>query len=227
MSAELPLGTMRQKIRRDHSAVTTAATPDRTLDAQAPALESAVLDAALGPGIAPWIAARLGLGWHSETQLSYTGRRLRLGARRAIELQDHLWASAGLGGSSLHAEPAQGETHLRAEAMSGWGVDLPVVVGWQSRGQVVAVWGGLVAGFDRLGGHLAPGAEELTLERAYGGGLFGFSVGVEPVRARAELAANYSDGRARTQLQQGRETDAKIRLTGFSIAPAVALAVEF
>src|SRR5687767_13767804 len=115
----------------------------------------------MAPGVAPYLAARAGLGNHNEAGLTYTARSLRLDARHAFE-----WPKVALsvGVVAIGALPRVGDRPgenagaprsafgLRsAELVSprGYGLELPVLFGYRSSADVVKLWTGLRAGFER------------------------------------------------------------------------------
>ena len=59
------------------------------------------MDALLGPGISPWVSARVGLPHANEAGLTYTGRSLRLDGRHAFSLGGAWALSLGLGASAV------------------------------------------------------------------------------------------------------------------------------
>lgn len=234
VSGDLPLGPTRRQLRKVTHAVGPSADPAAAAEQEARAVEAAILETALAPGIAPWLAARGGIGWNSEAQLSTSGRRLRLGVRHGIELPNEIWASAGFGAASLHQRTSNSDdgSENREDApylhgAGGFGLDIPVVIGWQSRGQIIALWAGIVVGLDQLSARLEPSRADVAIVRRYGAGLLGLSAGLEPIRVRAELAANYSSGRAEVRGLGGGPDPRPVALRGFSLAPAAAIAFEF
>lgn len=167
----------------------------------------ALLRALLGPGTAPWAGARVGLPGSNEAGLTYTGRALRLDARHAWPLGDEVALSLGVGATALlpdndslppvQGEGAPGPAEFELNA-SGWGADVPLLVGYQSLGGFVEGWAGLRAGFERVEGELRrvsadPASARLDAsgQRWWAGGLVGFSVGVPPLWLRFELATTF------------------------------------
>ncbi|MEB2324943.1 MAG: hypothetical protein OZ921_20685 [Sorangiineae bacterium] len=195
----------------------------------------------LAPGLAPWVGARAGFG-AGDAGLTYSGRAVRVDVR-AVTGDEHLALSAGLGASGVLQRPSTGAPSdggrggdglpgLDATDVSGWGLDLPALVGWRSDGRVVELWAGLRAGYERAGGTVVLGVDpdpavrrelELRGERLYGGGLVGVAVGVAPVWAALELDASYQ--RVTGELAAGFGGEA--RLTGLALAPSAALLAEF
>ena len=171
--------------------------------------DDAALGAALGsteaPRLAPWVGSRMGIGQRSDAGLTYTGREVRLDARRAWTHQ--AWAvsaGAGLGAvfsrQSHTGEDSEAVRSIPTHTQTGFGFDIPVLVGWQSSPDVVQLWTGVRFGYERLHGTLghapddrdsASASLDVTVGRWYVGPLVGLAVGVEPVWVAFELAAAY------------------------------------
>jgi hypothetical protein len=215
----------------------------------------AVLQASEAPGLAPWIGSRVGVGYGSDAGLSYTGRAVRLDARKAwIYGAWALSVGAGLGAvlsRQTHADLG-GETagNIRTHAYTGFGWDVPVLVGWRSSPDVVQAWLGLRGGHERLGGALdyAPDDRDATAwsldataRRWYVGPLVGISAGVEPVWVAFELAAAYEavsgDLREATSAQATeltrtpsplpRSGHLEFRSAGYALTPSAAFTARF
>jgi hypothetical protein len=170
--------------------------------------EGALTQALLGPGISPWISARVGLPYSLEAGLTYSGRALRLDGRHVIPWGDEWALSIGLGASALLLHPdssgldeaPDGAPSSEAEFgldASGWAGDIPVLVGYQF-GNFVELWFGARAGFEHISGELSSSAAdpaapryEASGNRIWGGALTGFSLGIPPVWLRFELAGTY------------------------------------
>ena len=218
-------------------------------------VEDAVARAAMPRGLAPWVGARAGLGATSDAGLTYTGRAARVDARHAFE-DGSVAISVGLGGSALLFHPRQGPPdaggapstagrfagHSGALATTGFGADLPVLVGWRSAASIVEVWAGARAGAERLHGELnlaspgtATGAPEVE-QRAtvsathwYAGGLVGFGVGLSPIWVRLELSVGWAalSGSAEVPSSAGAPSRVSTSLTGLQVAPAAAVLGKF
>ncbi len=195
----------------------------------------------VAPGVAPYVAARAGLGGANEGQIEFTGRRLRVGARHAFEW-DSLALSIGAGASSLRSRgstPNDDGDGLVTSGFelhaSGFGFDLPVVFGWSSPGDVVTLWLGARPSFDSLRGDFpfavsggltdAPTSAQLFQVS----GLTGLSVGISPVWVR--LGLELGVGRAATEITlpwaDAPQEQVEDSFTAVSVTPAGALAVEF
>jgi hypothetical protein len=174
---------------------TTSASPPR----DATFARGALAAAAVGPGLAPWVAARVGLGASFDAGLAYSGRALRADVRRAFALSPGWAASVGAGGSTvLGGRPEGGELpDVDVGALHGWGADLPVLVGFESDGQLYTAWLGVRAGWEHVdissasdgSGRSLPG---LAATRLWAGGIFGVAVGFRHVHVAIELDASYA-----------------------------------
>ena len=60
--------------------------------------KGALVEASVGPGLAPYGGARVGVGQQFEGGLVYTGRAVRADLRRSFELGSHWALSLGAGG---------------------------------------------------------------------------------------------------------------------------------
>lgn len=190
----------------------------------------ALVAAALAPGVAPWVSARVGLGSASEAGLAYTGRGVRLDARRAFDVGP-LTFSAGAGlSAALAAREANEELPGLARAnLRGFGFDVPLLLGWESTGGLYKVWGGVRGGLEvasvkpRTSEPRPPvgtPAPELEATRTYGGGVVGLATGFRHVHVALELEVSY-------QHVVGRFNGARGELGGLGIVPATALLWTF
>jgi hypothetical protein len=160
-------------------------------------------DALVAPGASPWVGARLGLNGAQEAGITYTGRMVRIDARHAF-VWDQLALSVGLGASAVLLSPdsrAPGaapanDTELDA---TGWGLDLPVLVGYRDATGMFDIWAGARGGFERVRGDLrllsadagSTFRAQAHGQRWWGGLLMGLSAGVPPLSFRFEFALNY------------------------------------
>jgi hypothetical protein len=207
-------------------------------------VKGAITRFAVAPGVAPFLAARVGLGEHNEAGLSYTGRGVRLDGRHAFE-----WPSLALSvGAALsgalsrpgdqpedHVADAPGaDTGLRTvslTSLTGYGVEVPVVFGYRSSADVVKLWAGLRAGFERDSFDVTlVEAPDTALgssghaNRFWGGGLVGFSVGLAPVEVRVELDGAYERAHGNLLTLGGELTG---EVAGWSLTPAMAISAKF
>jgi hypothetical protein len=183
------------------------------------ALEAAMIEASAAPGVAPWVGARVGVGATSEAGLVYSGRALRLDGRHAFESRE-VALSLGAGLSAVFAEG-------RDDPPFGFGLDVPVLVGYRSDASLVQAWVGLRGGYESISGSLDPDElgrferHEFDAQRLYGGGLFGLAVGVHPLRVAVELGLSYFEVSGSTPASP--ETKAQ----GLALTPAGALIGHF
>jgi hypothetical protein len=196
---------------------------------------------AVAPGVAPFLAARVGLGHHNEAGLAYTGRGARLDGRHAFEWPN---LAISVGGAALGAFAAPNDeanppppgsgTALRAftlRSVGGYGFELPVLFGYRSDADVVTLWTGLRAGFERdaFGASVIESPDtdasaEGKATRFWGGGLVGFSVGLAPIEVRVEVDAAYESLHGEL-VTGGRELTGKV--AGWSLTPAMAISAKF
>lgn len=214
--------------------------------------EGVLSQALLAPGLSPWVAARVGLPWRTEAGLTYTGRGIRLDGRHLL-VSGEVWAlSLGLGASALFlsrdssaptAAAADGSTAGEAEFdlnASGWGADVPLVVGYEAVNGFLDVWAGARAGFERIEGRLQSSAGDPTASRIdaegqrwWGGGLAGFSLGVPPLWLRFELATTFHQvtGQLTGEAAQPGASPApafgSVDVQGWSLSPSAAIIGKF
>ncbi len=196
---------------------------------------------AVAPGVAPFVAARAGLGAGNEAGLSYLGRALRLDARHAFEWPS-VALSLGLAGTGALSRAGDKPTRevtgqdaglrsVEVTSLRGYGLELPVVVGYRSGADVVMLWAGLRAGFERDTFDLvlveAPDEQFGTSGEAmryWGGGLLGFAIGLAPIQVRVEIDAAYESAHGNL-LTGGGELAADVG--GVSLTPAMAISAKF
>lgn len=186
--------------------------------------------AALAPGVAPWVGARVGLGRSSEAGLGYSGRSLRVDGRYALQ-NGAVALSLGLGGQALLARRQEdGREGLRGVdlgGISGYGFDVPVVAGWRSEAGLLSAWVGLRGGHERQRGKIAfdpDGTGQQVLDwsatRWWGGGLIGLMAGFRRVFVAVELGAARHDAGASAG-------GTRIDLKGVTLTPSGALLGRF
>ena len=187
----------------------------------------ALVTAAVAPGLAPFVAARVGTGNHVEGGIAYTGRGVRIDLRRSFE-SGSVAFSAGAGVTAAFYGRQQGSPlpNVELTALHGFGGDVPLLVGWRSSGGIYQAWAGARAGFER------DEIESLTSEpksisigtppihlaatRFYGGGLVGFGTGFRHLHVALELSVSY-------QSVSGEYNDTHVLVNGVSLSPATAL----
>jgi len=191
----------------------------------------ALAAAALAPGVAPYVSGRVGLGYDAEGGLSYTGHAMRIDARYG--LQGDSWAlSAGMGGSALLARRGTVTNAqlggLNLEGVSGWGADVPIVVGWRSSGDILWWWGGVRGGYEKLRGTVTLNVPEpqepidgdIDARRTSIAALTGLAVGFRYFHAAVEVQGAYQDAR-------GSLWDTSVQVGGMTVSPAAAILGTF
>ncbi len=195
--------------------------------------EGAMVAASVGPGLSPLVGGRVGLasapdGGGYEGGLAYTGRAARADIRRSFELMPRWAMSVGAGGSAILNGRQEGSALADVDLgrMHGWGVDVPVVIGYESDGDLYIVWVGARGGgehVDLRGGTGAPGSagtttapSSLSATRFWGGGLLGLAIGFRHLHVAMELDVSYA-----TVTGDYNSVHAQIR--GLTVAPASAL----
>ena len=187
--------------------------------------------AAFAPGVAPFVAGRVGLGYNAEGGFSYTGHAMRLDARYAIE-GESIALSVGVGGSALLSRRGtltnQQLGGLALEGVSGWGADLPVVFGWRSEDDIVWWWIGARGGYESLRGTITlvvpanpyPLNGDVDAHRVMVAGLTGLAVGFRHFHAGVEVQGGYHDA-------QGALWGIDAEVKGFTLSPSAALLGTF
>ncbi len=189
--------------------------------------KGALVSAAIAPGLAPYVSARVGVGYQFEGGLTYTGRGIRADMRRSFG-QGPWTVSVGVGGTATLYGRQQGSDLPNVElgALRGYGADLPVLIGWESAGGLYSIWFGPRGGFEHISVEAVTsepkavtlGASPVQLEatRGYGGGVVGLATGFNHVHVAIEAGLSY-------QLVTGSYNANDVTVHGFSITPATAL----
>ena len=161
-----------------------------------------LVTAAIGPGMAPVVSARVGLGAHAEGGVTFLGRAVRADLRRSIGLFPHWALSAGIGGSAVVGGHDVVDAGADLGRLRGGGVDVPVFVGYESDSGLYAAWLGVRGGWDEVteddvrsetNAALVPGpALPLSARRVWAGGLVGVAVGFRHVHVAMELDVAYA-----------------------------------
>jgi len=187
--------------------------------------------AATGPGVAPWVSARVGLPYDFEAGLSYTGRAMRIDARHAWQ-GERFALSVGAGASALSpSHMASGSQlaglELKAKGgMGSYGFDAPVLVGVRSPSDLLSAWAGPRFGYERIGAEASFAIDgsaregNLSLERVYYGGVVGISLGFRRLYGAIELDISQ-------QSFNGEILGHEIEGTAFTLTPAAALIAKF
>lgn len=209
-------------------------------------VEGAVAYAAATPALAPWVGARAGLGGGNEMGLSYTGRRVRGDLRHAFELDDIVLSVGGGLGAILpdlgSGTPRTGGTApdeveggsirgFDGSSISGWTIDVPVLLGARSRPEVVSTWIGVHALYERFSADLmfdfgpneTPVLAPADGSRFFAGAVAGFSVGLRPLWAVIEVTGGYQS--LSSEVAIGQETFFP-SLDGFSLTPSFAVVAD-
>jgi hypothetical protein len=221
-----------------------ASTPDE----RAAFADGAIARFAVAPGVAPFVAARVGLGQQNEAGLGWTGRGVRLDGRHAFEWRSFA-LSVGLGAlgalarpGDLPAEPlgdpeapepqvSGGWRSADLTSLSGYGVEVPILFGYRSDADVVQLWAGLRGGVERdsFQFRLVQWPEDSSgasgkATRFWGGGLVGFSVGLAPVEVRVEVSAAYENAQGKLRVRGGELSGGA---AGLSLTPAMGISAKF
>lgn len=226
-----------------------ASVDERAQDEQA-AVDGALAQTLSAPGLAPWFSVRAGLMEATEGGISYTGRRARADLRYAYVMDQTAFS---VGGGATGIMPALGADPptqacdspdycpdpivddsyseipgIDTGSTSGWGLDIPLLVGWRSEPQLFAFWTGLRARFEQISGEIryetgaGPRTAHAEGDRWVFQGVVGFSVGVKPIWALFELSPAYERLSGNVNLESGVMGT---RLEGFSFSPAIALMI--
>jgi hypothetical protein len=217
-------------------------------DDRAAVTEGTLVSVLAAPGLAPWVGGRVGVAERTEAGIGYTGRWARLDVRHAIENRKFA-LSVGVAGLVMLSHPSAdaAEPSGTSSAVSGvdsngaygFGVSVPVIVGYRSDAELVQAWGGLVAGFEQAMGpvvlakpwEITPGDDvpdvketKLDAHRFSGAALVGLAVGIQPIWVALEISGRYFsiDGS-----MKGGSIHMAGELTGVSIEPAGAILGRF
>jgi hypothetical protein len=190
--------------------------------------KGALVAAAVAPGLAPFVGARVGVGSGLEGGVGYTGRGARIDMRRGLDLNETVTLSIGAGVSGAFYGHQQGGAIPGVDlgSLHGYGADIPIVIGWESDGGLYRLWLGARAGYE----HAAIGtvtsepkssslqSPPLTLSanRWWGGGLIGLAAGFRHVHVALELDVTY-------QSVSGSFNQTDVTVAGLSLVPATAL----
>lgn len=187
--------------------------------------KGALVLAAVAPGVAPFVSARVGIGDRFEGGIAYTGRAAHIDVRRSFDWDD-VSLSVGLGlEMPIYGNPDTTTLpQIDLSAVHGYGADVPVLIGWQSAARIYMVWAGVRGGWDYTDisavstepSSVLPGPLDLSADRFYGGGVVGMAAGFRHVHVALELDAAY-------QTVQGTFNATSVTVQGFSLAPAGAV----
>ncbi len=180
---------------------------------------------AVSPGVAPWASGRVGIDGDNEGGLTYTGRTVRLDGRHAFPIGG-LALSMGLGASAIAAH--QPGHAFDASGVYGGGLDVPILIGFHTRGDLYSLWLGPRGGVEFLRGRLAisdvgqPNETLVNAEatHAFIGGLIGFRVGFRHVHVSVEGSFAYHHA-------SGKLGNTPMTLDQTSVTPGGALQIAF
>lgn len=230
MSAQIVPGSFGDDLRRARQISADDASGERSPGApgsNADYAKGALVAAAVAPGIAPFVAARVGVGNRFEGGLTYTGRGIRIDMRRAFG-EDPWTLSVGLGASAALYGRQQGTElpNVDLGSLHGYGADLPVLVGWQSLNGLYSLWFGPRGGFERIvidtltsePKDVTFGVPPIRLEatRFHAGGVVGIATGFNHVHVALEAGVAY-------QTVRGTYNANDVTVRGLTIAPASAV----
>jgi hypothetical protein len=189
--------------------------------------KGALVAAAVAPGMAPFVGARVGVGNAFEGGLAYTGRGVRIDMRRSFD--DGPWSlSLGLGASAALYGREQGADLPKVElgSLHGYGADIPVLFGWESAGGLYSLWAGPRGGFEHViietltsePKDVTLGVPPIRLDawRWYAGGVLGIATGFNHVHVALEAGIAY-------QSVTGTYNATDVTVRGLTITPASAL----
>lgn len=191
--------------------------------------KGALVAAAIGPGLAPFVSARVGVGNRFEGGLAYTGRGVRVDLRRSFESGRHWAFSLGAAGTAALYGRQQG-TELRnvdLGKLRGYGFDIPLLAGWDSDNGLYRLWFGPRGGYERVivdGLSSEPSTSplagddvlRLTANRFFGGAVLGIATGFNHVHVALEASLAY-------QVVNGTYNANEVTVKGLTLMPATAL----
>lgn len=184
----------------------------------------------LAPEAAPYVAGRIGLPFDAEGGLTFTGRSLRVDLRKAFQ-NKKLALSLGAGGSFVFAKrPNQDD---EPGSVTGGGLDVPILVGYRSTGDLYSLWTGPRGGFEMVTGAFDPskGAADVPLLDASGthgfvGWVAGIRAGFRYIHAALALEASYHFVKGEL-VPRGSDTRSEVTMHAFVLTPAAAVMVSF
>jgi hypothetical protein len=191
----------------------------------------ALVEASIAPGIAPFVGARVGIGWEAEGGVAYTGRGARIDMRKSITF-GRVSLSAGLGGTGLFYGHQNGGdlNNVNLGELRGYGADVPLLIGWASDNDLYRAWIGPRFGFEHAAIEQASsenktqtlegGTISLSGTRYWGGGVVGIAVGFRHVHVGLELDVAY-------QHLEGSYNSVQVSVDGLTLAPASAIWITF
>lgn len=188
----------------------------------------ALVAASAGPGLAPFVAARVGIGASAEAGIGYTGRAVRLDLRRSFDLPGRWALSLGAGGSAALYGHQDGAALPDVDLgdMHGVGADIPILVGYRSDGDLYMLWLGARAGLEHVDISaetsepdtvaIGPAPISLSATRLWAGGLVGAALGFRHVHVAMELDVSYAS-------ISGSYNQSHAQVDGVMLTPGTAL----
>lgn len=192
--------------------------------------QGALVAASVAPGMAPFVAARVGLGFQFEGGLTYTGRAARVDARRSFALSEETDLSLGLGLSApLLGRESGSLPNVDLSKLRGYGADIPLLVGWESLAGLYKVWGGVRGEYEHVSlddvtSDPIPGAPSQTIplrgDRIGAMGVVGLSVGFRFIHVALEFDAGYA-------YIHGTFNGTSASVSGLVLSPGAAIGWDF
>jgi hypothetical protein len=227
MSANIALGSAADDLRAAREIAAKNPDVPGSPGSNAAYAKGALVSAAVGPGLAPFVAARVGVGDRYEGGITYTGRAARIDMRRSFDSGGFsLSLGAGVTGVFYGSQEGSSLPAVDLSELHGYGADVPVLVGWQSDAGLYILWTGLRAGWehDAIGSltsepkssALGSPSIGLSAERFYGAGVLGIATGFRHVHVAIELDLAY-------QSVTGDFNATHVNVHGVTLAPASAL----
>jgi hypothetical protein len=189
--------------------------------------KGALVAAAVSPGVAPFVAARVGVGNRFDAGLAYTGRAVRIDARRSFDSGRYSLSIGAGGTAALYGRQSGSElSGVDMGSLHGYGADVPILVGWQSAGALYQVWTGVRGGFEHdTISEVTSEPKSVTIgtpplglsaDRFYGGGVLGIATGLRHIHVALEVAGYYEN-------VSGAFNGTNVKTQGFTVIPATAL----
>lgn len=185
------------------------------------------------PGVAPVTRATLSLSKSIEGSVHYSGRDAHVAGRYLIFESRSTDAGATTlsvgadGHAILQGRPQDGYITATSETVRGYGLAVPVLLGWQSDANLVIAYAGALVGYERVTAKILyekPGSNTVTrdmvLGRLHVTGTLGLGVGFRRVRAIVELGI-------RRDTIDARIGDQSKTVGILSLTPAFAFGVNF
>ncbi len=191
------------------------------------------------PGVAPFVAGRVGVAERTEAGLTYTGRNIRVDGRHAFEDKSKAF-SAGLGLRAMLSHPTTDPNDAPSSSgalsgvdtggVTGFGADLPLLVGYRSDAELVQAWAGLRAGYEHIQGEVLfadqnQTSAQLEADEISGEALLGLSVGLSPISVAVEIAVGYLHMEGELRPEMLPVSTGKV--DGLTVTPAGAIIGRF